>query len=224
MRTVRFGFKTTQFQLDKIKCQPPVFVSVGIRGPHFNGNVCTFPVIHGVGHHYGTHVRVFQVGKKIMLHPLSPPVASFFCPKTHSSTSRVGIVPVAKFVGFWNSMIFTSWILVAWSPPRLLITGWWTSTQTISTDKSNSFTKPNSTKPLPPQLPRIQAQQIVLVESIAFAVVAVLVSTVATRFHWVVQRDSLRGIKQVFRTQIQFQQINRWYLLFLFQKTYWISY
>lgn len=75
-------------------------------------------------------------------------------------------------------------------------------------------TKPNSTKPLPPQLPRIQAQQIVLVESIAFAVVAVLVSTVATRFQGVVQRDSLRGIKQVFSTQSGF---NRCYLVFCFK-------
>jgi len=58
---------------------------VGIWGPHFNGNVCTFTVNRGL---------------PFMLHPLSPPVASFFCPKTHSSTSRVEIVPSGKFVGF----------------------------------------------------------------------------------------------------------------------------
>lgn len=190
--------------------------SHGYVGPHFNGNVCTFPVTGGWAPLWYT-CQSFP-GKRIMLHPLSPPVASFFCPKTHSSTSRVeswfllanSLVfgktydfYVLDFGGLKPSKVANHWLIH--QPKQFQQTR---TTVSANRMKSSSVpTKPNSTKPLPPQLPKNQAQQIVLVESIAFAVVAVLVSTVATRFHWVVQRDSLRGIKQVFRTQIRFQQM-----------------
>lgn len=164
-----------------------------------------------------------------MLHPLSPPVASFFCPKTHSSTSRVEIVPSGKFVGFGK--IYDFYVLDFGDLKPSKVANHWLIHQhkqfqqtraTVSPNRMKSSTvptKPNSTKPLPPQLPKNQAQQIVLVESIAFAVVAVLVSTVATRFQGVVQRDSLRGIKQVFSNPISTDGT-----CFFVSKTYWISY
>ena len=111
--------------------------------PFFNGNVCTFPVTGGWAPLWYT-CQSFP-GKKIILHPLSPPVASFFCPKTHSSTSRVeSWFLLANSLVFGKTYDFYVLDFGDLKPSKVADNHWLIhQTQTISTDKSNSFTKPH---------------------------------------------------------------------------------
>lgn len=113
----------------------------GYSGPPLE--LSTFPVTGGWAPLWYT-CQSFP-GKRPLTSPfVSSGKGSFFCPKTHSSTSRV-----ESWFLLPNSLVFRKtcdflrlgfWWLEALQGCESLVDS---STQTISTDKSNSFTKPN---------------------------------------------------------------------------------